>query len=106
MASLRTGTPIIGGYWFKPCCMAAVTPSTSLGSQSKSGKPWPRLTAFFSAARADMTLKMVVPTLGNLDCRFGVVNVFMGLFDQWLAICGCGLFLKLEVLGTELVHFV
>jgi hypothetical protein len=46
--------------------IAAVTASSSFGSQSKSGKPWPRLTAPFSAASADMTVKMVVPMAGNL----------------------------------------
>ncbi len=53
--------------------MASLTQATSLGSQSKSGKPWPRLTAFFSVAKADMTVKMVVPILGNLVSRCGVV---------------------------------
>src|SRR5687767_8047036 len=52
--------------------MASVTAWTKRGSQSKSGKPWPRLTAPFSMASADMTVKMVVPTAGSFVCRTGV----------------------------------
>src|SRR3569833_1591196 len=58
---------VIGGYWFNPFCIACVTASTSAGSQSKSGKPCPRFTAFFSAANADITVKTVVPTRGKRD---------------------------------------
>ena len=65
-ASRRLGTPAIGGYWFKPPCIAVVTWLTSAGSQLKSGKPWPRLTALCSVANADMTVKIVVPTAGSL----------------------------------------
>ncbi len=45
--------------------MAACTASSRVGSQSKSGKPWPRLTAPCSAASADITVKIVVPTWGR-----------------------------------------
>jgi hypothetical protein len=45
--------------------MARLTLSIKAGSQPKSGKPWPRLTALCSAASADMTVKMVVPTWGR-----------------------------------------
>ena len=72
MASRSAGMPGIGGYWLWPAAMAAVTSSSSFGSQLKSGKPWPRLTAFFSAARVDMTVKMVVPTEGSLVPTSGV----------------------------------
>src|SRR6185369_14461265 len=71
-ASRSTGTPVIGGYWFSPFVIASVTACTRRGSQSKSGKPWPRLTAPFSAASADMTVKMVVPTAGSLVWIGGV----------------------------------
>jgi hypothetical protein len=53
-----------------------VTASSSAGSQSKSGKPWPRLTAWCSAARADMTVKMVVPTLGRRLGKAGGAVLF------------------------------
>jgi hypothetical protein len=33
------------------------------------------LTAFFSAAKADMTVKMVVPMLGALEIRAGLMTV-------------------------------
>src|SRR5437899_6077772 len=52
--------------------MASVTAWMRRGSQSKSGKPWPRFTAPFSAASADITVKMVVPTAGNLVSIAGV----------------------------------
>src|SRR5438309_11157991 len=63
----------MGGYWFRPRVIASVTACTRRGSQSKSGKPWPRLTAPLSAASADVTVKMVVPTAGNLVCSAGVL---------------------------------
>ena len=63
--------------------MASLTQATSCGSQSKSGKPWPRLTAFFSVANADMTVKMVVPMLGNLVSRCGVVITGLKVESQW-----------------------
>src|SRR5688572_16688570 len=54
--------------------MALSTASMSLGSQSKSGKPWPRFTAPRSCASADITVKMVVPTWGRrLSMCTGVV---------------------------------
>jgi hypothetical protein len=85
MASRSTGTPVMGGYWFRPLTIASVTAFTSRGSQSKSGKPWPRLTAPFSAARPDITVKMVVPTAGSLVCRTGVrsvTGVFMACYSS------------------------
>ena len=62
----------MGGYWFSPRVIASVTACTSSGSHSKSGKPWPRFTAPCSVASADMTVKMVVPTAGNLLWMGGV----------------------------------
>src|SRR5207253_2478264 len=64
--------PAIGGYWFRPLAIASVTDCTSRGSQSKSGKPWPRFTAPFSVASADITVKMVVPTAGSFVWSAGV----------------------------------
>jgi hypothetical protein len=84
MASRKTGTPVMGGYWFKPDCMAPVTASTSLGSQSKSGNPCPKLTALCSVAKADMTVKIVVPTDGSLvstDGVRGVISDFISSFQ-------------------------
>src|SRR3954470_19931234 len=49
--------------------MCRVTASTSAGSQSKSGNPCDRLIAPRSAASFDMTVKIVVPTLGSFDVR-------------------------------------
>src|ERR1035437_6554489 len=94
MAARKTGTPAIGGYWFSPCRMALLTTSTKCGSQLKSGKPWPRLTAFFSLASADMTVKMVVPILGSLDWMAGVFSVLIDVINQLrtelacFAVCG------------------
>ena len=45
----RPGMPAMGGYWLWPALHGAVTASVSAGSQAKSGKPWPRLTARCSA---------------------------------------------------------
>src|SRR5664279_6479617 len=72
MRSRRSGIPAIGGYWLRPARIAASTASTSFGSQSKSGKPWPRLTAPRSSASADITVKIVVPTFGRRLARAGV----------------------------------
>src|SRR5690242_5338389 len=71
-ASRSAGTPVIGGYWLRPRVIASVTAWTSFGSHSKSGKPWPRLTAPVSVASADITVKMVVPTAGSLVRTSGV----------------------------------
>ena len=71
------GTPGIGGYGLWPSRMASVTWPTSAGSQSKSGNPWPRLTAPTSCASADMTVKIVVPTWGRRLWIVGVVALFI-----------------------------
>ncbi|AJX71346.1 hypothetical protein BG19_3497 [Burkholderia pseudomallei MSHR840] len=60
------------------------------GSQSKSGKPWPRLTAPFSAASALMTVKIVVPTSGRRERRVGVVGMSCGAFIMACAKRGGG----------------
>ncbi len=66
--ALRNGAiPVIGAYWLWPCCMASCTAWINVGSQSKSGKPWPKLTAPCLAANADITVKMVVPTAGRRE---------------------------------------
>jgi hypothetical protein len=44
-----------------------VSSARSSGAQSKSGNPWDRLIALCSAASRDITVKMVVPTLGSLE---------------------------------------
>src|SRR4051812_47439169 len=64
--------PVIGGYWLSPFDIASVTACTRRGSESKSGKPCPRFTAPFSAASADITVKMVVPTAGSFVSTRGV----------------------------------
>jgi hypothetical protein len=58
--------------------IASETAATRRGSQSKSGKPWPRLTAPFSAASADITVKMVVPTWGSRAGEGGGAAQFLG----------------------------
>ena len=73
IASRSGATPAIIGYWLWPARMASDTIAGSAGSQSKSGKPWPRLTAPCSAASADIRVKTVVPTAGSLVRRTGVV---------------------------------
>src|SRR5262249_19616271 len=67
IACRSAGTPCIGAYWLRPSRMCRATASTSAGSQSKSGNPCDRLIAPRSAASFDMTVKIVVPTLGSLD---------------------------------------
>src|SRR3990167_7002265 len=81
------GMPGMGGYWLCPARMAWCTASIRVGSQSKSGKPWPRFTAPCSAASADMTLKMVVPTWGRRLVRTGVRSVMGITFGQWALLC-------------------
>src|SRR5690606_41230439 len=49
--------------------MARSSSSTSRRGTGKAGKPWRRLTAPCSAASCDITVKMVVPTFGNLVWR-------------------------------------
>jgi hypothetical protein len=80
--------PAIGGYWFWPLRIAVATASTSAGSQSKSGKPCPRLTAPRSVASADITVKIVVPTVGRRLCTVGVraarrVRSFIAASQSW-----------------------
>src|SRR5258705_12385775 len=60
-------TPADGGYWFRPALKYLVTSSSRRGAQSKSGKPCDRLIALCSWASRDMTVKIVVPTLGSLE---------------------------------------
>src|SRR5690242_17018239 len=67
--------------------MAASTASSRRGSQEKSGKPWPRLTAPCSPASADMRVNTVVPTAGRRDCRTGVVMVRSGWMG-WVSFYG------------------
>jgi hypothetical protein len=67
MASRSASTPGIGAYWLCPARIAAVTASTSAGSQSKSGNPCDRLIAPCSLARRVMTEKMLMPTSGSFD---------------------------------------
>src|SRR5690606_33311391 len=66
IASRRAAMPVIGAYWLWPARIARSSASTRRAGTSKSGKPWPRLTAPCSAASCDITVKMVVPTLGSL----------------------------------------
>ena len=67
MAVRNSGMPAIGGYWLRPSRIACIVASNSAGSAWKSGNPCDRLMAPHSAARRDMTVKMVVPTAGNLE---------------------------------------
>src|SRR5438105_2519058 len=52
--------------------MALVRGPSAAAMRSKSGKPCPRLTAPVSVAKADITVKMVVPTAGSLVRTAGV----------------------------------
>src|SRR6185436_9145767 len=74
MACRSAGTPCIGAYWLRPSRMYRATASTSAGSQSKSGNPCDRLIAPRSAASFDITVKIVVPTLGSFDVRTRVIT--------------------------------
>jgi hypothetical protein len=62
----------MGEYWLKPSFIALFTRSVSAEFIGKSGKPCPRFTALCSVAKALITVKIVVPTLGSLDwiCKF------------------------------------
>ena len=66
IAARSAGQPDIGAYWFGPRRRCLAASSTSRGGGSKSGKPCERLIAPCSAARRDITVKMVVPTSGSL----------------------------------------
>src|SRR5688500_4233595 len=66
MAWRNAGMPVIGAYWLWPSRIARSSASTSRSGTGKSGKPWPRFTAWCSIASCDMTVKMVVPTFGSL----------------------------------------
>src|ERR1700722_19837524 len=58
----RSGAiPGPGGYWLAPSRMAAIAASDTSRGPSVSGKPCPRLMAPVSAARADISAKIVVP---------------------------------------------
>ena len=73
-AGLLCGTPAIGGYWLTPALMYLVSSAFSSGAQSKSGKPCDRLIAPHSAARRDITVKMVVPMAGKRE-------------SMWIGVC-------------------
>jgi len=75
MASRSGAIPLIGAYWLWPARMALPNSSTRRSGTAKSGNPCPRLTARYSAASCDMTVKIVVPTLGNLVATIGAVIV-------------------------------
>src|SRR3954452_221630 len=62
--------------------MCRATASTSAGSQSKSGNPCDKLIAPRSAASLDMTVKIVVPTLGSFDRRCNGVAKFTNCPSQ------------------------
>src|SRR5690242_12939063 len=57
--------PLIGAYWLRPSFIARASVSRKFCGGSKSGKPCPRFTALCSSASWLMTVKIVVPTLGN-----------------------------------------
>src|SRR4030095_6566426 len=67
MAARSAGTPVIGAYWLCPAARASLKKRCRRGSQSKSGKPWPRLTAPCFTASADITVKIVGPPLGRRE---------------------------------------
>ena len=67
MRSRSRMTPAIGGYWFSPALKYWVTRSRSSFAQSKSGNPCDKLIALCSCASRDITVNIVVPTLGSLD---------------------------------------
>src|SRR3954471_14959196 len=102
-ASRNAGTPVIGGYWLRPRFIASLTASTSFGSHSKSGNPWPRFTAPVSVASADITVKIVVPTAGSLVVTEGVRSG-MGseLIVVRLASHGLGNEVAIETVGEQL----
>ena len=72
----NAGMPEAGEYWLCPARIAWSSPSSRRAGAGKSGKPWPRLTAWCSAASWDITVKIVVPTLGSLVRGIGPVRAF------------------------------
>src|SRR5665213_837357 len=63
----------MGGYWLGPSINTFAAAARIDSGPSRSGKPWPRLTALCSVARADMTVKMVVPCLAKTGLKAGDV---------------------------------
>ena len=63
----KVALPGMGAYWLCPASMAAVTACLRAGGVSRSGNPWATLSAPHALAKADISVKMVVPTWGILD---------------------------------------
>ena len=55
------GMPAMGAYWLCPASIASRAARLTKSGPSKSGKPWPRLTARCWMARAVMGVKIVSP---------------------------------------------
>ena len=69
---LSPGMPVAGGYWLPlPAMTASAAALAMAGGPSTSGKPWPRLTAPVTAARADITPKTELPRPARLRLSRG-----------------------------------
>src|SRR5258708_7472359 len=70
MARRRAGWPLLTAYWLSPARMAAMAAAFTASGPSKSGKPWPKLMAFFSTARRDISAKMLTPKVETRSAEF------------------------------------
>src|ERR1700733_10231468 len=61
----------MGGYWLGPSISTLAAAARIASGPSRSGKPCPRLTALCSVAKADITVKMVVPCLAKTGLKDG-----------------------------------
>src|SRR5687768_9579690 len=59
--------PGMGAYWLWPSFIALVKASRKTGEHSKSGNPCERFTALCCLAKPLISVKIVVPVLGNLE---------------------------------------
>ena len=57
----------MGAYWLYPSSSARDTAARNAGGVARSGNPCAMLRAPHSAAKADISVKMVVPTLGIFE---------------------------------------
>src|SRR5258708_36161478 len=75
MARRSAGCPLLTAYWFSPALMAAIAAAFTASGPSKSGNPWPRLIAWRSTARRDITANMLLPKLETRSAEFMIMEV-------------------------------
>ena len=82
--------PAIGGYWFERSVSARAAASTTSGGPFESGKPWPRLIAPVSRARAEEALRSsrqwaqsVLDSIEAPTCALDVAGVIVATNVAW-----------------------